>query len=367
LKLHSVILVSLALLAMTGSTQHTAAFPSSQSAQFANIVKIDNRTLMQKYSFLAEFHSGRGVGQSGNYLYTRVMRFANILDNGELEPVGKRISDNEGSIDWTSLTSLLQKIITRDSRIPILGLWICNFENLTEPGTRAFLTRLSNLLTDLNGTLIWIPAWEFNQHADWGHPEWNWGLGIAGSPREWYIKADTYVEKMTMIRNTRDSLGIRNILIGSQPDSLFRNTYPNWNGEKDPYPLTGQRVLMHYREGINQADVIGCSMYVCLYVRGVCTDVALTNKTYIEAAFDWMHKIHDYVGPDKPFFACEYNSMDVGGSTNANTFFIENSYGQIPVNFDWGFRALSWWVPFNSSEAWTTCKYWAGQYDGWTP
>ena len=317
---------------------------------------------VQQYQCLNEFHSGRSVSVSGQYLYARTMRFANISDSGELIPTGQWKSDNEGAIDWSSLNLLLSKIIVQQGRIPILGLWVTNFEEITEAGCRAFLTRLSNKLTELNGTLIWIPAWEFNQHADWGHPEWNWGLGTAGSPRIWYIEAGTYVSKMKIIRNARDSLGIKNVLIGAQPDSIFRYAYPNWAGEHDPYPLTGQRILMNYKEGIAQADVIGCSMYVSIGNN----DVALTNATVIQEAFEWMHKIHDYVDPTKPFFAFEYNSfITPSGNTNANTFFIGNSYAQVPSSFSWGFRAISWWCPFSSTEAWQNASYWAAYYDGW--
>jgi len=208
------------------------------------------------------------------------------------------------------------------------------------------------------------------ENADWGHPEWNWGLGIAGSPREWYIPASIYNQKMTMIRNARDNLGIKNVLLASQPDSLFRRVYPDWEGEHDPYPLTGQRILMNYKQGIAQADVIGCSMYVGTHDNDWnYIDSGLTNVTVIEDAFDWMHKIHDYIDPTKPFFAFEYNSLiqKSNGRSNANAFLIENSYKQIPDNFDWGFRTLSWWCPFSSSEATQTANYWAEQYYGWTP
>jgi hypothetical protein len=90
--------------------------------------------------------------------------------------------------------------------------------------------------------------------------------------------------------------------------------------------------------------------------------------TVIQEAFEWMHKIHDYVDSTKPFLAFEYNSfLTSNGSTNANAFFIENSYAQIPSSFSWGFRAISWYCPFSSNDAWQNASYWAGQYDGWAP
>jgi len=311
--------------------------------------------------FLEEFHSGRGIGSADSYVYARTMNFADISSIGDLIPRGQAQSDTSGSMDWTSLDRVLKNALRR-GKILVLGLWVCNFETVAESGVRAFLARLNDRARNLNIYVIWIPAWEFNQHADWGHPEWNWGLGVAGSPRNWYIQADIYVSKMKMIRTARDSLGIKNVLIGAQPDTLFRYVYPNWIGERDPWPLTGQRVLMHYKAGIAQADVIGCSMYVG---KGSTGDAGLTDITIIQSGFDWMHKVHDYIDLTKPFIAFEYNSLVQQSVSNANTFFIQNTYKQIPSNFGWGLRGINWWCPFVSASADAACNYWAEQYKGY--
>jgi hypothetical protein len=321
--------------------------------------------------FVYEFHSGRGYGtfldglcDPKNFGYTRAMHFANISDDGTLIPWGKTpISYSDSAIDWEHLEQYLTEEI-QAGLIPVEGLWVTNFEEVTESGISAFLTKLGNLMTSLDSWMIWVPAWEFNQLCEiyTEHPEWSWGLGIAGSPRNWDISPDIYNSQMAMIRRVRDDLGIKNVLLGGAPDSSsIAYPYPPsepWQGWEGDY---GGRIRIEpWVQGIRQCDIIGASEYIK-------ADFQEDESIVADILGDgWNKKIHELIDPSKPFFLWEYNVMfNSTGTSDTSPKFIEISYAQIPKN-PW-LKSIQWWCPFKTQEAWDSLNYWAAIYEGYTP
>ena len=352
-------LSSVALLLIASLASFDVASSTYQSSPIPNFAEIVY-TSPQEIWFLQEFYSGRSERVSGNYLYARTSSMANITQSGDLIRVGN-VNPNRplyGGTNWADIDQEWSGLV-QSGRILILGLWINNFEKQTETSISNFLTKLNQRAENLNTYVIWLPCWEFNQQhtVDYDYYGSFWGWGTTRE-NKWYIEPSEFNQKMKMFRKVRDNLQADRVLLAVQVDALVRYNWDDWEGH-------GIMVLEQYREGANYADIAGASMYIGDYSE----DVGLYDADFISLCFERMHIIRDYLDSThtKPFFVFEYNTITAGSiSTNANEFFIENSYKLVEQHYSWGLRCLSWFCPFSNSAMYDVCNYWAGVYDGYS-
>ena len=142
----------------------------------------------------------------GNIRYCHIQLFARLEDDGSLTPIG-RYGWPEWGVNFDQLVAYCDEIERKKGFYPVVGLWLFNFEAISEGGLRAFLWHWSYHLGP--NRVIFKPCWEYNQLDDWCgyNPVFN---------RSWHIAPEDYNRVMGMIRRVRDELGIENILITSQ-------------------------------------------------------------------------------------------------------------------------------------------------------
>jgi hypothetical protein len=212
---------------------------------------------------------------------------------------------------------------------PVVGLWLFNFETISEGGLRTFLSHWSYHLGQ--NRVIFKPCWEFNQLGDW------WGHN-PGFNRSWHIAPEDYNRVMGMIRRVRDELGIRNILIASHA-----NIY-----DESLYSVYGDQLYLPWLEGMRQADIVGASAY---------DDNVTESWSYAEHLYTLIGR------SEMPFIFFEYATKCFWPPyTDVTSDFVRASYSMIPRHPF--VKGIIWWFGSHyQHEAIVAIGESASQYD----
>jgi hypothetical protein len=154
--------------------------------------------------------------------------------------------------------------------VPIMQLWITNFDTVTENGLRNYLKNLSYSLG--NRQVIWLPCYEFNLNAD----DTDWG--DRGNGQSWREDPSTYNKVMDWIRTILDTESLNNILLGVHMNLI-------------PHASSWDFVTL-YLEGMRKADIVGSSCY------------DLNPTSWARAK-----QIYDMIGTNKPWIFFEYGML----------------------------------------------------------
>jgi enamine deaminase RidA (YjgF/YER057c/UK114 family) len=203
--------------------------------------------------------------------------FTLINANGDLIKPGYQDEKHRGkhSIDYSELVRVTKEIANQNL-LPTIGLFIHNFENVSESALEKFFARYSKDLKRNNiPEVILLPAWEIQ--GEW--PAWE-----DGATRDCYIDPKIFNEQMRKIIKARNKVGAKNIKIAVALAAGFNDKYLNKQGK------TGA----DYLEGLRACDIIGIDFYP-------------TKEKGPKAAFEDAKKLWSAVGGQKPFAIFEYS------------------------------------------------------------
>ncbi len=245
--------------------------------------------------------------------------YATINVKGELVKPGYIDEKHRGkySIDYPILLRVTKKIADL-KLMPTIGLFIHNFETVSETGLMNFFKRYSQDLKYNNiSSVILVVAWDIQ--GEW--PAWE-----DGATRDCHIDPGVFSKQMRMIRNARDKSGAKNIVLGVALASGFEDHNLNKNGD------AGNA----YVEGLRACDIIGMNVYP--------TKVAGPRAAFVDASKLWAA-----VGGNKPFAFFEYsigdydyvNKKPIIWSDNEKADFVKETYGLLS---DYSFvKQIHWW------------------------
>src|SRR3989339_2026282 len=202
--------------------------------------------------------------------------FASIDDNGELILPGFQDDKHQGagSVDYPEFLSVI-KDIHKNNMLPVMGLFIHNFETVSEKGMKRFFSRLSrDLKNNKIPKIIFIPCWEIQ--GDW--PAWP-----EGATRDCYIDPKIFNSKIWMIKRARDSARASNITLAVAMAAEYENRHLNKKGS----------IGHDYIEGLKACDIVGADYYP-------------TNKEGAVWAFQDADKWITALRGSKPFAFFEY-------------------------------------------------------------
>lgn len=226
--------------------------------------------------------------------------------------------NNDGLLDAVDFEELMIKCKTviNNNMIPILSLWVGNFETLTEETIRNFFLKVKQHIGD--NTLIFKPCWEFNTT----YPELHWGQRDG---KNWYIKPEDYSRTMLLMRFVRDSTA-SNILL-----ACHMNLHTGWD----------VALYLPWMEGARECDIFGLSVY--------SNDISI-GWSKSKEVFDMLEQ------PEKPFFmfeyaprTCAYFPDEPECVSVTSPEYVNNSYGEILKN-PW-VKALNWWFGESFDES----------------
>lgn len=220
------------------------------------------------------------------------LTYAEIQGNITLNSDGS-LTPNPPDLSWLDVTwdGIVRQLtaIFNAGDIPVLEMWLTNFESVTEPGLTIFLKKLSEFVGPR--IILWTPAWEMNYELGYA------GWGNRGDGRTWRIEAADYNRQMALMRKVLDDNDIKNVLL-----SCHGNLRTG---------LAGLSGIQEYFPGMLKADIIGFSHY----------------ETNLAQGWARASQIYAAMNTSKPFIFLEYGPHSVWQTgTNVTVQEVNDSY-----------------------------------------